>query len=258
MTDLTLQRVIDAPVERVYAAWTDPELTRASRNWNPGAASRCSEAPTSATCSGPDGGNAMYHLLRDDEFDARRALALGFVQEVVPAGDQINRALELAEEICECAPLAVQEIKRAAQVHLEEGEAGRVPGDSRHARNDGELGGLRGGDRFVRRASKGDVPRALTGTVARGTGRERRAAGLHRGRERLAALDLAEPRRLRGQAGAHSLGPEGHSFRRKELERWKSALRDVEIHEIEDCAHFAAEEAPGSVEEAVQGFMGRS
>ena len=25
---LTLRRVIDAPVERVYAAWTDPELLR--------------------------------------------------------------------------------------------------------------------------------------------------------------------------------------------------------------------------------------
>ena len=44
------------------------------------------------------------------------------MQEVVPAGDQIDRALELAEEICECAPLAVREIKRAAQVYLEEGE----------------------------------------------------------------------------------------------------------------------------------------
>ena len=50
------------------------------------------------------------------------ALALGFVQEVVPAGDQIDRAMELAEEICECAPLAVREIKRAAQVYLDEGE----------------------------------------------------------------------------------------------------------------------------------------
>ncbi len=28
MTDLTLRRVIDAPVKRVYAAWTDPELLK--------------------------------------------------------------------------------------------------------------------------------------------------------------------------------------------------------------------------------------
>ena len=28
MTDLTLRCVIDAPVQRVYAAWTDPEVLR--------------------------------------------------------------------------------------------------------------------------------------------------------------------------------------------------------------------------------------
>ena len=67
-------------------------------------------------------GNAMYHLLRADEFDAARALDLGFVQEVVPIGDQIGRALTIAAEICECAPLAVREIKRAASVYLQEGE----------------------------------------------------------------------------------------------------------------------------------------
>ena len=151
----------------------------------------------------------MYHLLRADEFDARRALALGFVQEVVPAGDQVDRALELAVEICECAPLAVREIKRRRRSISKRASRPRT-GDPCYARKDGELGGLRGGDRFVRRASQGEVPGALTGDVARGTGRECRAAGLHRGRERLAALDLAGPRCLRGQAGAHSLGPEGH------------------------------------------------
>ena len=51
-------------------------------------------------------------------------------------------------------------------------------------------------------------------------------AGLHRGRERLAALDLAGPRRLRGQAGAHLLwGLKDIAFRRKKLERrqWRAA-----------------------------------
>ncbi len=67
-------------------------------------------------------GNAMYHLLRADEFDAARALQLGFVQEVVPAGQQVNRGLELAREICANAPLAVREIKRAAGVFLQRGE----------------------------------------------------------------------------------------------------------------------------------------
>ncbi len=68
-------------------------------------------------------GNAMYHLLRADEFGAARALQLGFVQEVVPAGQQIERAHAIAAEICTLAPLAVQEIKRGALVYLERGEA---------------------------------------------------------------------------------------------------------------------------------------
>ena len=67
-------------------------------------------------------GNAMYHLLRADEFDAQRALELGFLQEVVPTGTQRERAHELAREICACAPIAVREIKRAATVYLEQGE----------------------------------------------------------------------------------------------------------------------------------------
>ncbi len=68
-------------------------------------------------------GNAMYHLLRADEFDAERARALNFVQEVVPAGTQVERALALAGEICANAPLAVREIKRGSLVYLEQGEA---------------------------------------------------------------------------------------------------------------------------------------
>lgn len=67
-------------------------------------------------------GNAMYHLLRADEFGSARALELGFVQEVVPAGQQHDRALAIAAEICELAPLAVQEIKRGALKYLEDGE----------------------------------------------------------------------------------------------------------------------------------------
>ncbi len=67
-------------------------------------------------------GNAMYHLLRADEFNAERALQLGLVQEVVPVGQQGDRAMEIADEICQCAPLAVREIKRAGLVYLERGE----------------------------------------------------------------------------------------------------------------------------------------
>ena len=67
-------------------------------------------------------GNAMYHLLRADEFNAERALELGLVQEVVPVGEQVERAKALAGEICANAPLAVREIKRAAAVYLSDGE----------------------------------------------------------------------------------------------------------------------------------------
>ncbi len=67
-------------------------------------------------------GNAMYHLLRADEFGAARALAIGFVQEVVPVGAQVRRALEIAGEIASLAPIAVQEIKRGALRYLAAGE----------------------------------------------------------------------------------------------------------------------------------------
>ena len=53
-------------------------------------------------------GNAMRYLLTGDEFDSATALRLGLVQEVVEPGQQLGRALELAEKIAAQAPLAVQ------------------------------------------------------------------------------------------------------------------------------------------------------
>jgi enoyl-CoA hydratase len=44
-------------------------------------------------------GNALYLLATGVRIDAQRALALGFVQEVVPAGEALPRALALAERI---------------------------------------------------------------------------------------------------------------------------------------------------------------
>jgi enoyl-CoA hydratase/carnithine racemase len=52
-------------------------------------------------------GNAMRWLLTGDEFDAAEALRIGLVQEVVPAGEQLPRALALAETIAAQAPLGV-------------------------------------------------------------------------------------------------------------------------------------------------------
>jgi enoyl-CoA hydratase/carnithine racemase len=66
-------------------------------------------------------GNAMYHLLTSDEFDAAEAYRIGLVQEVVPAGTQLDRAIELAERIATQAPLAVQATKASARRYLTEG-----------------------------------------------------------------------------------------------------------------------------------------
>ena len=67
-------------------------------------------------------GNAMYHLLTSDEFDAAEAHRIGLVQEVVPAGTQLDRAIEIAEVICMNAPLAVQATKASSARYVRDGE----------------------------------------------------------------------------------------------------------------------------------------
>ena len=47
------------------------------------------------------------------------------------------------------------------------------------------------------------------------------------------------------------------AFRKQELERWISALSNLELHEFEDCGHFLAEEAPDRVVSALRAFLGR-
>jgi enoyl-CoA hydratase len=44
-------------------------------------------------------GNALYMLMTGARFDARRAYEIGFLQELVPAGRALARAVELAEAI---------------------------------------------------------------------------------------------------------------------------------------------------------------
>ena len=53
-------------------------------------------------------GNAMRFLLTAEEFGAEEAHRIGLVQEVVPAGRQLDRAVEIAEVIAKQAPLGVQ------------------------------------------------------------------------------------------------------------------------------------------------------
>jgi enoyl-CoA hydratase len=53
-------------------------------------------------------GNAMRWLLTGDTFDATEAHRIGLVQELVPAGEHVDRALRIARSIAAQAPLAVQ------------------------------------------------------------------------------------------------------------------------------------------------------
>jgi enoyl-CoA hydratase/carnithine racemase len=53
-------------------------------------------------------GNAMRWLLTADEFGAQEAWRVGLVQEVVPAGRHVDRALELARVVAAQAPLGVR------------------------------------------------------------------------------------------------------------------------------------------------------
>ena len=87
-------------------------------------------------------GNAMYHLFLCDEFNAARAHKIGFVlcdeftasrareiglvQEVVPAGQQVERAMALAAIIAQNAPLGIQVTKEAALKYAEQGEAAAI------------------------------------------------------------------------------------------------------------------------------------
>jgi enoyl-CoA hydratase len=67
-------------------------------------------------------GDAMYHLLLCDEFNAERAHKIGFVQEVVPPGQQVTRAMELAQVIAKNAPIGIQVTKEAALKYIEAAE----------------------------------------------------------------------------------------------------------------------------------------
>ena len=53
-------------------------------------------------------GNAMRFLLTAEEFGAEEARRIGLVQEVVPTGRQLDRAVELARVVAAQAPLGVQ------------------------------------------------------------------------------------------------------------------------------------------------------
>lgn len=68
-------------------------------------------------------GNAMKFLLTGAEFGAAEALRIGLVQEVVPVGGQVERALQIATLIAAQAPLGVQATLANARIAEDEGIA---------------------------------------------------------------------------------------------------------------------------------------
>ncbi len=67
-------------------------------------------------------GNAMYHLLRADDFDAAEAFRIGLVQEVVAPGEQVDRAIALAREMLQCSPSALVHTIANARLALDRDE----------------------------------------------------------------------------------------------------------------------------------------
>jgi enoyl-CoA hydratase len=67
-------------------------------------------------------GNAMRFLLTAQEFGADEAYRIGLVQEVVPVGEQLQRAVEIAEVIAAQAPMGVQETLASARIARDQGE----------------------------------------------------------------------------------------------------------------------------------------
>ena len=67
-------------------------------------------------------GNAMRFLLTAQEFGADEAYRIGLVQEVVPVGEQLERAMEIAEVIAAQAPMGVQETLASARIARDQGE----------------------------------------------------------------------------------------------------------------------------------------
>ena len=67
-------------------------------------------------------GNAMRYLLTADEFGAAEALRIGLIQEMTETGQQLARAIAIAERIAAQAPLGVQATLRSARLGMLEGE----------------------------------------------------------------------------------------------------------------------------------------
>lgn len=73
-------------------------------------------------------GNAMRWILTGDTFDAAEAYRIGLVQELTEPGQQLDRALAIAERIAAQAPLAVQATLANARTAVRDGDAAAEAG----------------------------------------------------------------------------------------------------------------------------------
>ena len=106
---------------------------------------------------------AMGMILTARHVSAKEGLELGFVNEVVPAGEALAAAERWAETICKNSPMSIRASKQAIQRGLD-GVAGT--GDRRAARisggeGDGGLAGLHRGTEGV----FGEAPAEMAGEV---------------------------------------------------------------------------------------------
>ncbi len=60
-------------------------------------------------------GNAMRWLLTGDRFDAEEALRIGLVQEIIPADELRDKAIEMARTVAKRAPLGVAATLRSSR-----------------------------------------------------------------------------------------------------------------------------------------------
>jgi enoyl-CoA hydratase len=68
-------------------------------------------------------GNAMRILLTGDEFSADDALRVGLIQELAPAGQQVERALALAQTIARQSPVGIRATLASAHLARQRGAA---------------------------------------------------------------------------------------------------------------------------------------
>jgi enoyl-CoA hydratase/carnithine racemase len=71
-------------------------------------------------------GNAMRYLLTGDEFSAQEAYRIGLVQEIVPVGQQLERAIQIANVIAAQAPLGVKATLKSARLAVTDGQEAAI------------------------------------------------------------------------------------------------------------------------------------